>query len=89
MMTQYTDEVFQHGLMLEAIEWAQKVKTIHVHGLTSMYYETNPEDFEGGKSVTDVEYNSGIIKRSQDGKHVRTIGIMPHELRLVDMYTRS
>jgi len=31
-----------------------------------MYYDNRPEDTEDGKSVLDVEYNSGRIERTLD-----------------------
>lgn len=52
-MTQYTDEVERHGALLEAREWAKGVKDIHVHSLSSMWYDEFPEDTQEG-NVTDI-----------------------------------
>lgn len=63
-MTQYKQEVNKQRLLLEAEEWSKSVKSLHVHSLDSMWYDNRPEDTENGKSVTDVEYNSGLIERT-------------------------
>jgi len=70
-MTQYKQAVNKQRLLLEAEEWAKSVKSLHVHSLDSMWYDNRPEDTENGKSVTDVEYNSGLIERTlSNGKTV-------------------
>ena len=57
--------------MLEAEKWANSVENLHIHSLNSMWYDNRPEDTEGGKSVTDVTYNSGLVERTlSDGKVV-------------------
>lgn len=86
-MTQYTDEVERHGALLEAREWAKGVKDIHVHSLNSMWYDEFPEDTEEG-AVTDIQYNSGIIKRFKDGKVIRTFGKMPSDDALIANWDR-
>ena len=43
---------------------AAKVKAIHGHSISSMYYDNRPEDTSDGKGVIDVEYNSGRIERT-------------------------
>lgn len=61
-MGQYDEIVEQQRKKLAAEDWASKVKSIHSHSLSSMYYDDRPED-TNGKSVTDIEYNSGRIER--------------------------
>ena len=63
-MSQYDDRVERQRLLILAEEWAEGVKSIHAHSLSSMWYDTRPEDTEDGKSVLDVEYNSGRIERT-------------------------
>ena len=73
-MTQYTKDVEDHQIRMDAIEWAKGVQTIHGHSLSSMWYDTRPQDTEGGKAVTDVELNNGTIKRYQNDKLIHTFG---------------
>jgi hypothetical protein len=61
-MGQYDKVVEKQRKKLAAEEWASGVKSIHAHSLSSMYYDNRPED-TNGKSVTDIEYNSGRIER--------------------------
>ena len=65
-MSQYSKRVERQRQKIAAEDWAAKVKSIHAHGLSSMYYDTRPEDTEDGKNVLDVEYNSGKIERTLD-----------------------
>ena len=65
-MGQYDDRVERQRLLLEAEKWAKEVDGIHAHSLSSMWYDTRPQDTEDGKSVIDVQYNSGLIKRTCD-----------------------
>jgi hypothetical protein len=65
-MGQYDEIVERQRQKIAAEDWAAKVKAIHAHSLGSMYYDTRPEDTEDGKSVLDVEYNSGRIERTLD-----------------------
>ena len=61
-MGQYDDLVQRQRALLEAEEWAEQVKSIHVHSITSMWYETRPEDMKMG-NVIDTTYNDGTIER--------------------------
>jgi len=45
-------------------------------------------DTADGKSVTDVEYNTGVIKRYQNGVHIHTFGHEAKGDELYDLYTR-
>ena len=73
-MTQYTKMVEDFAIMEEAEKWAKGVQTIHGHSLSSMWYDTRPQDTEGGKTVTDIELNNGTIKRYQKNKLIHTFG---------------
>ena len=70
-MGQYDDKVERQRVLLQAEEWAKSVKSVHAHSLNSMWYDTRPQDTEEGKSVLDIEYNSGLVKREcSDGLEV-------------------
>lgn len=88
-MTQYDDTVERHRLLLEAEEWSMKTKSIHVHGFNTMYYDDYPEDTEGNKMVTDIEYNCGYIERRQNGKVIRTFGRVLEGEELLNHYVRN
>ena len=86
-MTQYTKDVEDHQIRMDAIEWSKGVQTIHGHSLSSMYYDTRPQDTEGGKSVTDIEYNNGTIKRYQDDKLIHTFGKPMNNEELINAFS--
>jgi len=88
-MTQYDDTVERHRLLLEAEAWSMQTKSIHVHGFNSMYYDDHPEDTEGNKMVTDIEYNCGYIERKQNGKVIRTFGRVLEGEELLNHYVRN
>ncbi len=70
-MTEYKERVARQAKLLAAEEWAQGVSGIHAHSLNSMWYDTRQQDTEEGKSVKDITYNNGIIKRRlNDGTEV-------------------
>lgn len=87
-MTEYTDEVEKVRIMREAEEWAKGTSGIHSHSFSSMHYDDRPQDTADGKSVTDVEYNTGVIKRYQNGVHIHTFGHEAKGDELYDLYTR-
>ena len=39
-MGEFDYRVERQRLLLEAEEWAQEVRSIHIHSITSMWYET-------------------------------------------------
>ena len=86
-MTQYTKMVEDFAIQEEADKWAKGVQTIHGHSLSSMYYDTRPQDTEGGKSVTDIEYNNGTIKRYQDDKLIHTFGKPMNNEELINAFS--
>src|SRR6056300_618421 len=62
-MSEYKQQVERQRLLLEAEALSKGVKDIHIHSLSSMWYDDRPQDTADGKSVTDVAYNSGRIER--------------------------
>lgn len=74
-MTEFNAIVELQRTRLAAEEWAKQITSIQIHSLKSMWYETEEsrEDFEDG-CVTDTHYGDGHIKRSQNGKFIRTFG---------------
>ena len=90
-MGEFDYRVQRQRVLLEAEEWADGIKGIHVHGLTSMYYETaeSKADIEKNGHVTDTEYNSGLIVRERNGKEVCTFGIRKTGDDLIDAYQKG
>jgi len=86
-MGQFDELVKQQRLKLKAEEWANGVKSLHVHKLKSMWYDTRPQDTDLG-SVTDIEYNSGLIKRTLADGTVVHLGKQLLGSELIDQYTR-
>lgn len=58
-MTQFNDRVEKQRLKIEAEEWANGVRSLHAHSLTSLWYDNGRED----GSVLDIQYNDGRVKR--------------------------
>jgi len=70
-MSEYKQQVERQRLLLEAEAWSKSVKDIHIHSLSSMWYDDRPQDTADGKSVTDISYNSGRIERTlENGEKV-------------------
>ena len=89
-MTQYDEIVENQRLLLEAEEWAKVPKSVHIHRLDSMWYETeDSKKFLDKGNVTDIQYNNGIIKRQQDGKTVHTFGEEITGEELIRAYVRG
>lgn len=89
-MGQYDDKVQRQRILLAAEKWADSPQSVHVHGLKSMWYETEEsvKDFENG-NVTDTVFNSGLIERKQQGKLIRTFGYRLTGDALIDSYSRN
>lgn len=66
-MGQYDELVHKQAVKLAAEEWAKQPSSIHVHKLSSMWYDNRPQDTEKGH-VTDTQYNDGSIVREQNDK---------------------
>ena len=88
-MTQYDDRVEQQRLKIEAEQWAKGVKALHAHSLNSMYYDDRPQDTEDGKSVMDVMYNDGSVRRTCADGGVVIMGTQLRGQDLVDEYRRN
>ena len=43
-MTQYDERVQYQRDLLAAEEWSKTVKSVHAHSLSSMWYDTRPQD---------------------------------------------
>ena len=56
--------------------------------MSSMYYDTHPEDSDMGM-VMDVEYNNGVIKRTLKDDSVRIFGEELSGEQLLDEYKRN
>jgi len=70
-MTQYDDKVEYQKELIKAEEWAKSFSSLHRHSLSSMWHDTRPQDTQDGQHVTDIIYNSGLIKRIlSDGTEV-------------------
>jgi hypothetical protein len=69
-MGQYDYKVERQRQKLAAEEWANEVKSIHAHSLSSMWYDDRPQDTAEGKSVIDKEFNSGKVERTLDNGQV-------------------
>jgi hypothetical protein len=86
-MTQYDELVERQRQAIEALEWAQGIKCVHIHQLKSMWYDDRPQDTDNG-NVTDIQYNSGVIVRSKNGKNFHTFGEAKTGNALTDSYLR-
>jgi len=75
IMGQYESRVERQRLLLEAESWAKQPRSVHIHRLESMWYETEESktDLKEG-NVTDTQFNSGRIERKRNGKVIRTFG---------------
>ena len=89
-MGQYRDKVELQKQILKAEEYKDTPKWLHTHRLTSMWYETEftQKEVEVNGSVTDTEYNNGIVTRYRDGKLVHTFGEQKTGQELLDSYIR-
>ena len=85
-MTQYQETVNKQKLKLAAEEWANGVKCLHAHQIKSMWYDDRPQDTHNGTSVTDREFNSGLIERFKDGKIIHIFG---HVAGYRDRWTKA
>lgn len=88
-MGQYQDKVERQRILLEAEEWAKGVSCLHAHSLSSMWYDTRPQDTQDGKGVVDKQYNSGLIERTLQDGSVVYFGKELEGDELIDAYTRT
>jgi len=88
-MTQYDDRVQYQRDLIKAEKWAKAVKSIHAHSLDSMWYDTRPQDTTDGKSVMDIQYNSGLVERQTHDGHTLYFGTELKGEELVREYIRN
>jgi len=88
-MTQYNDRVQKQRDLLKAEEWAKQVKSLHAHSISSMFYDTRPQDTEDGKSVMDIQYNSGLVERKTHDGYTVYFGEELKGDKLLDEYLRN
>ena len=90
-MGQYDERVQRQRALLEAEEWSKGVRDIHIHSITSMWYETAETKAELLKNgtVTDTTYNSGLIERTRDGKLICSFGLASTGDDLLDLWRRT
>jgi hypothetical protein len=89
-MTQYRQSVEEQRTRIAAEKWAKGVNHVHVHGISSMWYDDRPEDTSDGKTVTDVQYNDGHIQRTlNESGEVVIMGTKLTGQALIDEYQKS
>lgn len=87
-MGQYQGLVERQRLLIKAEEWAIQPKDVHIHSISSMWYDDRPEDTENG-SVTDIAYNGGWIDRHKNGRVIHTFGKKFSRSELIDAYEKA
>jgi len=88
-MTEFKDKVERQRVLLEAEEWAKGVSGIHAHSLSSMWYDTRPQDTQDGKGVVDRSFNSGLIERTCDDGSIVYFGKELTGDELINEYQRK
>ena len=88
-MTEFRSKVERQRVLLKAEEWAKGVKSLHIHSIDSMWYDTRPQDTEDNKSVIDTTYNSGLIERKCDDGYTVYFGKELQGDELIDLYERT
>lgn len=89
-MTQYENEVEYQRQKLAAEEWANGVKSIHAHSLSSLWYDDRPQDTADGQKVVDREFNSGRVERTLENGQIYIF--TKYELKgdeLIDSYVQN
>ena len=89
-MTQYENEVEYQRQKLAAEEWANGVKCIHAHSLSSLWYDDRPQDTADGQKVVDREFNSGRVERTLENGQIYIF--TKYELKgdeLIDSYVQN
>ena len=88
-MTQYKDVVEKQRIKLEAEEWGNMVKDLHVHSFNSMWYDNRPQDTENNQMVTDIQYNNGLITRKLSDGTLITLQEAWSKKKVIDLYGRA
>jgi hypothetical protein len=87
-MTQYDDKVQYQRDLMAAEEWSKTFSSFHNHSISSMWYDTRPQDTQDGKRVTDIIYNSGLIQRTCADGAVVYFGKELTGQELIDSYNK-
>ena len=64
-------------------------KSSHAHSMSSMWYDTRPQDTEDGKSVIDKQFIVDLLKESLDDGTKVYFGKELEGDELIDAYTRN
>jgi len=90
-VTEYTALIKKYEKMIEAEEWVKGCTGMHMHGLSSMWYETEEtkKHFDNGGMVTDCSYPDGHIERFQNGKLIHIFGEKLEGDALLEVYLDS
>jgi len=87
-MTQYDDKVQYQRDLMAAEEWSKTFSSFHNHSISSMWYDTRPQDTQDSKRVTDIIYNSGLIQRTCADGAVVYFGKELIGQELIDSYNK-
>lgn len=87
-MSEYDHVVQKQRDLIEAEKWSAGVKSIHAHSLSSMWYDTRPQDTAEGKGVVDIEYNNGTVERRLHNDEVFIFGKALTGQDLLDAYRK-
>ena len=87
-MGQYNDKVERQRLLLEAEAWSEGIKSLHAHGMSSMWYDNRPQDTANGKGVIDRQFNSGLIERTLNDGTIVYFGKKLKGDELISEYVR-
>jgi hypothetical protein len=87
-MTQYDDKVQYQRDLMAAEEWSKTFSSFHNHSISSMWYDTRPQDTQDSKRVTDIIYNSGLIQRTCADGAVVYFGKELTGQELIDSYNK-
>ncbi len=87
-MTQYDDRVQYQRDLMAAEEWSKTFSSFHNHSISSMWYDTRPQDTQDSKRVTDIIYNSGLIQRTCADGAVVYFGKELTGQELIDSYNK-
>ena len=88
-MGEFNSAVERQRLLLEAEEWAKGTNSVHIHSLSSMWYDNRPEDTANGEMVTDTHFNDKRIERVKNGKLIHIFGKALKGDELIDWYGRN
>ena len=88
-MGEHSDKVARQRVLLQAEEWAKGVSGIHAHSISSMWYDTRPQDTQDGKGVIDRSFNSGLIERTLDDGSIVYFGKELKGDELIDAFQRN